>query len=53
LLREGHLWGKKIVSIPVGQIDHYQDKTVFLKMDKQAMEMLPAIPIWHLLSKDG
>jgi hypothetical protein len=37
--------GKKIVSIPVGQIDHYQDNTVLLKLDNQAIEALPALPI--------
>ena len=45
VLREGHLWGQKDVTIPVGQIDHYQDNTVYLKMDKHAIEALPAIPI--------
>jgi sporulation protein YlmC with PRC-barrel domain len=45
ILREGHLWGHKDVSIPVGQIDHYQDNTVYLKMDKHRIEALPAIPI--------
>jgi hypothetical protein len=52
MLRERHLWGKKIVSIPAGQIDRYQDNTVLLKPDKQAMEALPAIPFWNLFSKD-
>jgi hypothetical protein len=45
VLREGHLWGQKDVTIPVSQIDHYKDNTVYLKLDKQAIEALPAIPI--------
>ena len=45
VLREGHLWGQKDVSIPVGQIDHYKENTVYLKLDKQAIEALPTIPI--------
>ena len=45
VLREGHLWGQKDVSIPVSQIDHYKDYTVYLKLDKHAMETLPAIPV--------
>jgi sporulation protein YlmC with PRC-barrel domain len=45
VLREGHLWGQKDVSIPVGQIDRYQDNTVYLKMNKHAIEALPKIPI--------
>jgi sporulation protein YlmC with PRC-barrel domain len=45
VLREGHLWGQKDVTIPVGQIDHYKENTVYLKLDKHAIEALPAIPI--------
>jgi sporulation protein YlmC with PRC-barrel domain len=45
VMREGHLWGQKDVSIPVGQIDRYQDNTVYLKMNKHAIEALPTIPI--------
>jgi len=45
LLREGHLWGKKDVAIPVGMIDHYQEDYVYLKMSKQEIEMLPPIPL--------
>jgi hypothetical protein len=44
-MREGHLWGQKDVSIPVGQIDRYQDNTVYLKLDKHAIEVLPTITI--------
>ena len=45
VLREGHLWGQKDVTIPVSQIDHYDDRTVYLKLDKHGIEALPAIPI--------
>ncbi len=45
VLREGHLWGKKDVSIPVDQIDRYEDKCVYLKMDKKSVEDLPVIHI--------
>jgi len=47
VLREGHFWGKKDVTIPVSQIDHYQDNTVYLKLNKQDIEKLPAIPVGH------
>jgi sporulation protein YlmC with PRC-barrel domain len=47
VMREGHLWGQKDVTIPVSEIDHYQDNTVYLKLDKKAIEALPAIPIRH------
>jgi len=45
VLREGHLWGQKDVTIPVSQIDHYKDNTVYLKLDKHAIEGLPTIPV--------
>ena len=47
VLREGHLWGKKDVSIPVSLIDHIEDDMVYLKITKQAVEDLPALPIHH------
>jgi len=44
ILREGHLWGKVDVAIPVSQIDHYGADTVYLNLDKYSVEKLPAIP---------
>jgi uncharacterized protein YrrD len=44
VLEEGHLWGRKEVSIPVAEIDHIQEGNVFLKLDKHGVEVLPAIP---------
>lgn len=45
VLREGHLWGQKDVTIPALQIDHIEDDAVFLKLDKHAVESLPAMPV--------
>lgn len=45
VLREGHLWGKKDVSIPVKQIARIQNDTVYLKLDKHDIEALPAVPV--------
>ncbi len=45
VLREGHLWGKKDVTIPVRQIDRIEQDVVYLKINKQEAENLPAIPI--------
>jgi sporulation protein YlmC with PRC-barrel domain len=45
VLREGHLWGKKDVTIPVSQIDRIEENTVHLKLDKHNIEALPAIPV--------
>jgi sporulation protein YlmC with PRC-barrel domain len=45
VLREGHLWGQRDVTIPTLQIDHVEDDTVFLKLDKRTVELLPAVPV--------
>ncbi|HXV98412.1 MAG TPA: DUF1269 domain-containing protein [Anaerolineae bacterium] len=45
LLGEGHLWGKKEVVLPVSAIDRIFDEVVYLKLDKQTIEKLPAIPV--------
>jgi hypothetical protein len=45
VLREGHLWGHKDVTIPVSQIDHLEEETVYLDLDKASIETLPTIPI--------
>jgi hypothetical protein len=45
VMREGHLWGQKDVTIPVSAIDHFEVNTVYLKLDKQEIEALPTIPV--------
>ena len=47
VMREGHLWGQKEVTIPVSQIDHYKDNTVYLKLNKKDIENLPSAPVRH------
>lgn len=44
VLRHGHLWGKREIRVPVHAIDHIQDDTVYLKLDKAAIEDLPDQP---------
>ncbi len=48
VMREGHLWGKKDVIIPLSALkpmgDTYED-TVFLNLDKQQIEALPEFPL--------
>lgn len=34
VLREGHLWGQKEVTIPVAQIDHWAENAIYLTLDK-------------------
>jgi hypothetical protein len=45
VLREGHLWGQKDVTIPVSEIDAFDEHAVHLKLRKRAIEALPAIPL--------
>jgi len=45
ILREGHQWGKKVVCIPVGQIERIEEKVVQLNIDKKAIGECPDIPL--------
>jgi sporulation protein YlmC with PRC-barrel domain len=51
VMREGHLWGKKDVIIPISALSPmgktYQD-IVFLKLDKHQVESLPTFPLHRL-----
>lgn len=45
VLKRGHLWGKKVVALPVSTVQHIAGDTVYLKIGKQAVGKLPAIPV--------
>jgi sporulation protein YlmC with PRC-barrel domain len=45
VLREGHLWGKKDVIIPVSEIGETREDAVFLKLNKKQIEALPTFPL--------
>jgi sporulation protein YlmC with PRC-barrel domain len=45
VLREGHLWGQKDIAVPISEIERVESDIVYLKLDKQAVENLPAIPV--------
>ena len=45
VLREGHLWGQKDVIIPLSAMGDSREDTVFLKLDKHAIESLPTFPV--------
>jgi sporulation protein YlmC with PRC-barrel domain len=45
VLRKGHLWGKRDVTIPLEQIDRVEDDAVYLKLDKAAIAQLPGVPV--------
>ena len=44
VLRHGHLWGKREILVPVHDIDHIKDDTVYLNLDKHAVAELPDQP---------
>jgi len=45
VMREGHLWGKKEVLIPVTEIETIEENNVYLKLDKLEIETLPTFPL--------
>ena len=45
ILREGHIFGQKDVFIPITEIETIQENSLHLKLDKENIEKLPAIPI--------
>jgi sporulation protein YlmC with PRC-barrel domain len=45
VLREGHLWGQKDVTIPIAEIDRIDEDAVYLKLSKHQVGALPAIPV--------
>lgn len=45
ILRTGHLWGQKDVTIPLSQISRIDEDVVFLKLDRKAVGQLPSIPV--------
>ncbi len=45
VMREGHLWGRKEVVIPVSAIAKANGDAVSLKLDKDQIEKLPVFPV--------
>ena len=45
IMREGHLWGEKDVTIPVSNIERIEEDTVYLNLHKKDIEALPTIPV--------
>lgn len=43
VLRKGHWWGKKEVQIPLTAIERVEGDTIYLNLDKKAIEKLPVI----------
>ncbi len=45
VLLERHVFEKKEITIPVSQIDHIDEETIYLKLRRQSVEELPTTPI--------
>lgn len=45
ILREGHIWDPKEVTIPVSEIERIETDGVYLKLNKEDIRKLPAIPL--------
>ena len=45
VMREGHLWGQKDVTIPLSAIGETSEDTVLLKISKHEIESLPTVPV--------
>ena len=44
VLLERHIFQKREITIPVSQIDHVLEDTIYLKLDRQSVEALPTTP---------
>lgn len=44
-VREGHPWHRKEVMVPAGQVAHMTEETVYLKLGRRQIAVLPTIPI--------
>ena len=44
IMRKGHLWGQRDVTIPVSEIDHLEENAIYLKLNKGQVEALPSVP---------
>jgi uncharacterized protein YrrD len=45
VMREGHLWGRKDVIIPLSAMGDTREDTVFLKLNKHQIESLSSFPV--------
>ncbi|MCB8981431.1 MAG: PRC-barrel domain-containing protein [Ardenticatenaceae bacterium] len=45
VLREGHLWGQKDVTIPISDIKRLGEDVVYLNVNKHAIAQMPGTPI--------
>ena len=51
VMQGGHLWGKREISVPLSAVDRIEMDTVYLNLDKQAIEKLPSIALTRYYRK--
>ncbi len=49
ILLKRHIFKQREIAIPLSQIDHVSEDTVYLKLDKKGVEELPTVPIQRWL----
>jgi uncharacterized membrane protein len=52
-LEGGRWWGKKEVTLPLSAVERVAEDTVYLKLDRQAIGQLPAIPVRRRQARQG
>ncbi len=45
VLREGYLWKKKDITIPVSNIERIEEKVVYLNLDKKSIADMQSVPV--------
>ena len=45
VLREGHLWGQRNITVPLSEIDGIEENGVYLKSNKNDILALPNVPV--------
>lgn len=48
VVRRGRLWNRKELTLPISAIDRVDQNTVYLKLDTNAIDILPTLPITRL-----
>jgi len=52
VLSKGHIWGETDVTLAVSHVDRVEGDTVYLKLNKESIELTPAVQARRLYSKE-
>jgi uncharacterized membrane protein len=52
VLSKGHLWGEAEVTLSVSQVERVEGSTIFLKLDKESIQVMPSVQARRLYSKE-